>query len=95
MTSRYHVGDTIRLRASFYTFAGVLADPTNITVKVYDAKRNVVAQASGASIENPSTGVYYYDYTTDDEGEFTYEFSGLGEGTTILRRGIFVVKFVG
>lgn len=95
MTSRYHVGDTIRLRASFYTFAGVLADPTNITVKVYDAKRNVVAQASGASIENPSTGVYYYNHTTDDEGEFTYEFSGLGEGTTILRRGIFVVKFVG
>lgn len=95
MTSRYHKGDTIRLKATFYTFAGVLADPTGVTVKIYNEARQVVDQASGASITNPSVGVYYYDYTTDAEGEFTYEFSGLGEGTTILRRGVFVVKFVG
>lgn len=95
VTSRYHKGDTIRLKATFYTFAGALADPTSVVVKVYNSDRQVVAEASGASVQNPSTGVYYYDYTTDAEGEFVYEFSGLGEGTTILRREVFIVKFVG
>ena len=95
MTSRYHKGDTIRLKAIFYTCDGELANPTGVMLKIYDENRRVVTQVSGDSIQHPSAGEYYYDYTTDDEGEFVYEFSGIGEGTTILRRGIFVVKFVG
>lgn len=95
MTSRYHKGDTIRLKATFYTFEGVVADPSNVMLKVYDEDRRVLVEADDGDLSHPSAGVYYYDYTTDVEGELVYEFSGLGEGTTILRRGVFVVKFVG
>lgn len=84
----YHVGDTIRLKASFSTFAGVAADPLTTTCKIYDTWKKVLVTATAT---NESVGVYYYDYTTTTEGIFTYEFSGALESKTILARDTFTV----
>ena len=83
-----HKGDTIRLKASFYTFADVLADPTSVTAKVYD--KNHVLSATLTPV-NESTGVYHADYTTVLEGTFSYEFAGTLESKTILSRSTFIV----
>ena len=83
-----HKGDTIRLKASFYTFAGDLANPSAVTAKVYDAN-HVLSATLVATYE--STGVYYADYTTVLEGNFSYEFAGTLESKTILSRSTFIV----
>jgi len=83
-----HKGDTIRLKASFYTFAGALANPESVTCKVYNNSRNLMATPTAVY---SSTGIYYADYTTAIEGMFTYEFTGTLEGSSILSRDGFVV----
>jgi len=85
-----HKGDTIRLKASFYTFAGVLADPSAVTYTVYDSDRDVVVTGTATK---ESTGVFYYDYTTTDVGDYTFEFSGTLETKTILSRDEFSVAW--
>ena len=79
------IGDTIRLNASFYTFAGALADPDVVTVKIYSyIGKNVLATGTATK---SSTGVYYYDYTVPDEkGDLVYEFSGTLENLPSVGR---------
>lgn len=78
-------GDTIRLKASFYSFAGVLADPDVVTVKVYSHIGQQVLTTATATKD--STGVYHYDYTIPVEsGDLVYEFSGTMDGTVSLGR---------
>jgi hypothetical protein len=90
MTStQVHKGDTIRLKASFYTFAGVLADPASVTCTVYDNSETPIIEPAVATKD--STGVYYFDYTTTALGSFSFEFSGTLEGKAILSRECFVV----
>jgi len=91
-----HLEDTVRLKATFKNFAGVLTDLTeNPTLKIYNDSKEVVTTIAGSSITHGETGEYYYDYTTTAEGLYYYEFSGTLEGTTILRRGSFGVVFCG
>jgi len=87
-TATVHKGDTIRLKASFYTFAGVLADPTTVTYTVYDDAETVVTTGNATK---ETTGVYYADYTTTVRGTFSYEFSGTLESKSILSRDYFAV----
>lgn len=90
----YHTGDTIRLQATFKTWAGTLSDLTAApSVKIYDAVK--VQQGTTATATKSSTGVYYYEYTASTAGQFTYEFSGTLEGKAVLRRGSFTVGFKG
>lgn len=80
------IGDTVRLKASFYNFSDALADPTGVTCTVYDGKKNKLVDAAVATKE--STGIYYYDYTLPSTGfdPLIYEFCGTLEGTTALSR---------
>jgi hypothetical protein len=90
------VGDTIRLNADFTTFAGVGADPTTVTLNVYDELKNVVLSAgtSAGGIENGSTdGIFHYDYLTVNEGVHFYEFEGTLETHTISDKGTFYVTW--
>lgn len=81
------IGDTIRLDVSFYSFAGVLADPDSVTVKIYAHIGQQVLTTATAS--KSATGVYYYYYTVPVEnGKLVYEFSGTMDGTATLIRGI-------
>jgi uncharacterized protein YfaS (alpha-2-macroglobulin family) len=87
----YQKGDTVRLSAAFYNFADELADcDGNVTVTVYD---HTGAQIATGVATRSSTGAYYYDYTTTDEGMFTYEFSGMSGGTAVVRRSVISVVF--
>ena len=80
-------GDTIRLDVLFYSFAGALADPDTVTVKIYAHIGQQLLTTATAS--KTSTGVYYYYYTVPTEnGKLVYEFSGTMDGTPTLVRGI-------
>ena len=80
----YYVNDTIRLTGTFYTWAGVLSDPTSVTVNIYDVTRTKLVTA--ATPTHSGTGVYYYDYTPTVEGKHTIEFTGTLEGKAIVMR---------
>lgn len=90
----YAKGDTIRLKAAFYTYAGVLTDLASApSVTIYTFSDHTTVTTGTGTKE--STGTYYYDYTSTAEGSYIYEFSGTLESKTILRRGAFSVGFVG
>ena len=88
-------GDTIRLNAMFETFAGVGADPTTVTLTIFDGLKNTLVSATTTSnIDNGSTdGAFYYDYETVNEGIHFYEFEGTLESHTITDKGTFYVTW--
>ena len=91
----YNSGDTVRLTAMFYNWAGVLADTLTLpTIKIYDKNETLLTTIPGASVTKSATGTYYYDYTPPDKGLYVYEFAGTQDSTTILRRASFNTKFV-
>jgi len=89
------VGDTIRLNAAFETFAGVKADPVTTTLYIYDTNHNTLTSATTtSSVTNGSTtGAFYYDYTTINEGVHFYEFIGSVDSKNISDRGTFYVTW--
>ena len=80
--------NTVRIQAEFKTFANEYADPTSITLKIYDKRRKQVGTTISITSEDKlSTGIYTYDYTIPlGYDELTYEFSGTLEGHTITGR---------
>ena len=92
----FQTEDGIRLSATFKNFAGVAADLTAPpTLKIYNADKVLLTTIAGTSLVHPSTGYYYYDYTTSaTEGIYYAEFAGTGESVPISRRGYFFVGFV-
>lgn len=92
--TEYNYGDTVRLKATFYGWDDIAVNVSNITLKIYDASKSLIATINTADITNPETGVYYYDYTLTQEGLLVYEFSGTFLTKTILRRESIDVVFV-
>jgi hypothetical protein len=91
------IGNTIRLHASFYNFSEVLTDPTSITLKFFDQRRNQVGTDITIGIgEKISTGVYEYDYTIPNinSNALIYEFKGIIGGFASLSRGIIALRWV-
>ena len=83
-------GDTIRLKATFYDWDGVLADPTAITVTFYDSSKTAIGTAVTLTLETAkiSTGVYFYDYTVPSGyTKMYYEFNGTVDGDPSIERG--------
>ena len=88
--------NTIRLGATFSTFADVVADPSSITLAIFEqSSGSVLVSLSGSSITRVSTGVYYYDYTVPlGTGNFIHEWSGTLEGSPIVNRGLVVREWL-
>lgn len=85
----YDKGDTIRLGAQFYDEVGVLADPTDVELKI----RNPIGSVSTPTVLRMSTGVYYYDLTTsisDPHGRWEYRFEGTGAVTSAEEAAFFL-----
>lgn len=81
------VGNTVRLFAEFRTFEGNLADPTDITLIIYDTNTNY--EYTGSQIVRQSLGVYYKDFTIPSgRGWLKYTWSGALEGSTALNQGV-------
>lgn len=90
-------GDTVQLTVEFKTFAGAYADPTDISLTIYDTNKNIVTSYDLVSPTNTTgTGQWFYNYTVPDGyKELIYEFSGTLESTTILSRKILPITWVG
>ena len=77
-------GNTIRLKAEFKTFDGVLVSPDNVKLKIYSDRNDLLEEIN---VEPISTGKYQYDYTIpNDIGPIYFEFNGTLEGKPILGR---------
>jgi len=70
----YDVGDVARLSVTFTSLAGVLADPTVVTLTV-QAPDN--AQTTPA-VTHDSTGKYHYDLSITQSGVYLYRYVGTG-----------------
>ena len=78
MTNHYEVGARIKLQASF-TVAGVLTDPTAITLKV-KTPSNVITTytyAAGQIIKS-ATGIYYKEIDVVEDGAWHYRWESTG-----------------
>ena len=90
------IGDTIKLDVEFKNFAGVYADPTSITLKLYDENQiQIGAIVSITATYKISTGIYEYPYTVPGGySNITYEYSGILESVPITKRATIYPKFV-
>jgi hypothetical protein len=84
--------NTVRLKAVFSTFAGVVTDVTgsSVSLTIYNKINGALIQSySGSAITKESTGTYFYDYTIPvGPSDYVYEWSGTLEGNPIVNRGI-------
>lgn len=82
------VGSTVRLKCEFRTFAGSLADPSSVVLRVYNGLREILEEITLGPENRSGTGEYYYDYTVPDNvvGPLYIEFSGLLEGSPAVGR---------
>ena len=77
----FDIGDTARVRVTFRDEDDDLANPTTIQFILLDPSENEeLTTAPHASIINPSVGVFYFDVSIDEEGEFVARFNGLTIG---------------
>lgn len=82
--------DTIRLVVEFKDFNGRTINPDNVTLKIYDKKKNLIEEIT-ENIKQDGTK-YYYDYTTTDS-DFIFEFSGFYNDKIVLSRQLVKVQF--
>lgn len=89
-----YIGDTVTLRAEFYTKGGVLADPVNISLKFFDSLKNQIGTTiTIGSQHRISAGVYQYDYTVPSGyRNIFYEFAATQESTPQLIPGRIACK---
>jgi hypothetical protein len=91
----YIQGDTVWLRATFYTRAGAVHDLTGVTCKVYaDGRTPIGIAITGDDITKVSTGVYETPYVLPAYNSITYEFSGKDtDGNVQLYRDTIEIKW--
>jgi hypothetical protein len=89
-------GDTIRLKVEFKNWAGILASPNDVKLKIYLVK-NIARDEliEEINVDPISVGKYQYDYTIPvGAGSIFYEFSGTLEDKQVLGRAELVRKWV-
>jgi hypothetical protein len=85
--STAYVGDTIRIRVTFYSWdsgtgTSSVEDPVTVTFRIVDMAASPTTVASGTPTKE-SDGVYYYDWTPTAAGDFFVEFVGVfGDGSS-------------
>lgn len=92
------MGDTIKIRGTFKTFAGAAADPTDIVLKVFDERREQIGTDIAINEDHKTAlGVYEYlyeiPYLRTDSIDLYFEMSGTLEGTTVLERAKVTVYY--
>lgn len=90
-------GNTITIRMSVRDSDQILVnlDGDAGTLVIYDKNYQVVSTQT--DIQKISTGIYEFEYTTDDTiinpTKFYYEVSGKVDGEDIVKRGEFTLTF--
>lgn len=80
MANVYTLGQQIRLMATFKNSAGTAADPTGVVLKYRDPVTSTVTTKTYGvdSVVKSSTGIYYFDLTLSNPGEWWYRWEGSG-----------------
>jgi len=89
------IGNTIKLKAEFKTFSDVYANPTDITLKIFNKNRKQIGTTIDITdADKISTGIYLYEYTLPyGYNELVYEFAGILEGDIILGRSTILLDW--
>lgn len=75
----YDIGDVVRLTGTFRSTAGVLTNPTKVTIKYEDPTAVVTTVSSTmASVTNPSAGIFYTDISPTLAGVWEYRIYSTG-----------------
>lgn len=78
--SRYNVGDLARLLATVAASGAVPANPSMMTMVLVWPSGNAsyVFGVAGASVANPSPGIFYKDVTITQVGTWAYGYQATG-----------------
>jgi hypothetical protein len=89
------IGDSVKLRGTFYNYADQLADPETgtVVVRVYtEIGRHMILEDTPTK---DSIGVYSYPYTIPNiTGNLVYEFYGILEGEPAVDRTLLEIEWV-
>ena len=88
------IGDTVRLKAEFKNWIGVLESPEDVKLKIYRNRNELIETI--VDITPVSTGKYQYDYTIPDDASrrMYFEYSGTFEGKPIVGRMKIATKWI-
>lgn len=90
-------GDTVKITGKFKGYDEMLVDPTNLQLKIYNNKFNLVDTVSGADIIKTETGVFHTEYilpSVSSPLELIFEWYGTVQEKPSLERIRILVKFV-
>lgn len=81
------VGDTKRIRATFQTWDGIAADPTDVTVEILDGVTEEVLETHPLSVEanRVQVGTWQYAYCPTAKGKYLLRFKGTLEGAPVAK----------
>jgi len=95
MTSKYDIGDLVRITGTLADADGTAYDPAGtLTVSVKDPSGNTTSYVYDvdAEVVQDDTGIYYVDVSVDEAGTWFYQFhSGAGDGQA-MDEGFFYVS---
>lgn len=87
---KYSVGQNVRLQTEFRDDTGTLYTPTTVTLKTEAPDGSETTQAS---LQNPSTGVYYKDVQATAPGTWQWRWTGSGpSGKEAADEGFYYVN---
>lgn len=95
--NEYDVGDVVRVQGVFKNAAGTTVDPGTITFKYQAPDGTITTYVYGTDPEvyKSSTGTYYCDILTSDEGRYSCRWAGsvsnaaAGERYFIVKESVF------
>jgi hypothetical protein len=92
----YQAGNTVRLECTFKDFNGIIVSPQTVKVIFYDYRYNILQQLNLDTSYQLENGVYFYNYTTPSDKEYRiiYEWQGVINGVSSLKRGSFRTVFI-
>ena len=83
------IGQTVVLQATFKDIAGVLVDPSSVTLTIEDPSGDETTPVP----TNPSVGVYQHPLDLDEVGDWDYRWEGdTTEGTAVCEGRVCVVS---
>ena len=89
----YQKGDLVRIDGSFTDLAGTLADPTTVTLKVTPPFAVTVAYTwAGAQVIRDSLGVFHYDLSVAEAGQWFFRWEATGASSQAADLGEFMVE---
>jgi len=89
MTESIELGNEIRFKATYKDANGVITDPTNPKITIYDANNTV--KVDGATPNKSGDGIYYYDYEPDSVGNWLVKWEGIIDGLFTVEKVRFLI----